>query len=105
MGRESPHNNMAAHFKSVQQSLKGDSQTNIQMFPEDYKVAEPRRPLAANMFDLTPKTNVQYSSIDRTSVGQAKVSKTGQTTMDGFNKSGNQYDMTTQGGSIYQTSV
>ena len=78
------------------------------MFPEDYKAAlraEPRRPLAAKMFDLTPKTNMQFSSVDRASVGQAKMSKTRQTTIDGFNQSGNQHDMTTQGGSMYQTSI
>ena len=53
---------------------EADSDANIQMFPNEKggftkeafrRAADPWRPLAQNMFDLTPKANKQFSSVDR----------------------------------------
>ena len=71
------------------------------MFPKDSKGEDLRRPLAANLFDLTPKAKQFNISVDRQSagIGAVKLNQTRQ--IDGFNQSFHQQDLTTQGGSIY----
>ena len=93
---------MLPHFKSVQQQdnsrFKGrngsedDHQTNVQMFPkESWQGKTARQPFGGRM-DFTSKNDNFNKSI----MNKANF--------DGFNVSGGAHDLTTQGGSVDQSS-